>query len=43
MLGRAMQSDVEEVGFIPGGCDAGQGPDLGVAELALGQRFGEQR
>ena len=43
MLGRAVQSDVEEVGFVPGGGDAGQSPDLGVAEFALGQRLGEQR
>ena len=43
MLGRAVQSDVEQVGFVPGGGDAGQGPDLGVAELALRQRLAEQR
>ena len=43
MLRGAMQPDIEEVGFIPGGGDAGQGPDLGVAEFALRQRFGEQR
>ena len=43
MLGRAVQSDVEEVGFVPGGGDAGQRPDLGVAELAFRQRLGEQR
>ena len=43
MLGRAVQSDVQEIGFVPGGGDAGQGPNLGVAELAFGQRFGEQR
>ena len=43
MLRGAVQSDVEEVGFVPGGGDAGQRPDLGVAELALGQRLGEQR
>ena len=43
MLCGAVQSDVEEVGFVPAGGDAGQRPDLGVAELALGQRLGEQR
>ena len=43
MLRCAVQSDVEEVGLVPGGDDAGQRPDLGVAELALGQRLGEQR
>ena len=36
MLCGTVQSDVEEVGFVPGGGDAGQGPDLGVTELALG-------
>ena len=39
----AVQSDVEEVDLILGSGDAGQRPDLGVAELALGQRLGEQR
>ena len=43
MLRGAVQSDVEEVGFVLRSGDAGQGPDLGVAELALGQRLGEQR
>ena len=43
MLCGAVQSDVEEVDFVPGGGDAGQRPDLGIAELALGQRLGEQR
>ena len=43
MLCGAVQSDVEEVGFVPGGGDAGEGTHLGVAELALGQRLGEQR
>ena len=43
MLRGAVQPDVEEVGFVPAGGDAGQRPDLGVAELALGQRLGEQR
>ena len=43
MLCGAVQSDAEEVGFVPGGGDAGQGTHLGVAELALRQRFGEQR
>ena len=43
MLRCAVQSNVEEVGFVPGHRDTGQGPDLGVTELALGQRFGEQR
>ena len=43
MLGGAVQPDVEEVGFVFRSGDAGQGPDLGVAELALGQGIGEQR
>ena len=43
MLRGAVQSDVEEVGFVLGGGDAGQRPDLGVAEVALRQRLGEQR
>ena len=43
MLGGAVQSDVEEVGFVLRGGDAGQGPDLRVAELTLRQRFGEHR
>ena len=43
MLRGAVQPDVEEVGFVPGHRDTGQCPDLGVAELALGQRLGEQR
>ena len=43
MLRGAVQSDVEEVGFVPRGGDSGQGPDLGVAELALGECLGEQR
>ena len=43
MLRGTVQSDVEEVGFVPGGGDSGQRPDLGVAEFALGQRLGEQR
>ena len=43
MLRGAVQTDVEEVGFVPGGGDAGQCPDLGVAELTLRQRLGEQR
>ena len=42
MLGRPMQADLEEVGFVPGGRDAGQGADLGVAELAPGHGLGEQ-
>ena len=41
VLGGAVQSDVEEVRFVPGGGDASQGPDLGVAQLALRQGFGE--
>ena len=43
MLGGAVQTDVEEVGLVLGGGDSGQRPDLGVAELALRQRFGKQR
>ena len=43
MLGGAVQSDVEEVVLVLGRRDAGQGPDLGVAELALRQGTGEQR
>ena len=43
VLGGAVQSDVEEVGLVLGGGDAGQGADLGVAEFALGECIGEQR
>ena len=43
MLRGAVQPDVEQVGFVLRRCDAGQRPDLGVAELALGERLGEQR
>ena len=43
MLRCAVQSDVQEVGLVPGGGDAGQRTHLGVAEFALGQRFGKQR
>ena len=43
VLRGAVQSDVEEVGFVLRSGDTGQGPDLGVPELALGQRLGEQR
>ena len=43
MLRCAVQSDVEEVGFVPGGGDSGQRPDLGVSKLALGECLGEQR
>ena len=43
MLRGAVQSDVEQVGFVLGGGDAGQCPDLGVAELTLRERLGEQR
>ena len=43
MLRSAVQSDVQEIDLILGSGDAGQRPDLGVAELALRQRFGEQR
>ena len=43
MLCSAVQSDVEEIDLILGSGDAGQCPGLGVAELALGQRPGEQR
>ena len=42
MLGRPVQANLEEVGFVPGGRDAGQGADLGVAELAPGHGLGEQ-
>ena len=38
----AVQSDVEEVGLVVRGGDTGEGADLGVAELALGEGFGEQ-
>ena len=43
MLGGAVQADIEEIVFVLRSGDAGQGPDLGVAELALGQCLGEQR
>ena len=43
MLCGTVQSDVEEVDLILGSGDAGQRPDLGVAELALRERLGEQR
>ena len=42
MLGGAVQIDFEQVGFVLGGRDAGQGSDLGVAELTLGHGLGEQ-
>lgn len=38
----AVQSDVEEVSLVVRGGDTGEGADLGVAELALGEGFGEQ-
>ena len=43
VLRGAVQSDVEEIGLVLRSGDSGQGPDLGVAELALGQCLGEQR
>ena len=43
VLGGAVQPDVEEVGLVLGSGDAGQRPDLGVAELALRECIGEQR
>ena len=43
VLGGAVQSDVQQVGFVLRSGDAGQRPDLGVAELALRQSLGEQR
>ena len=43
MLRRTVQADVEEVGFVLRSGDTGERPHLGVAELALGQRLGEQR
>ena len=43
MLGGAVQSDVEEVGFVLRGGNAGQRSNLGVTELAPGERLGEQR
>ena len=43
MLGGAVQADVEEVVLVLRCGDTGQSPDLGVAELALRQRLGEQR
>ena len=43
MLGGAVQADVEKVGFVVTRRNAGQRPDLGVAEFTLGQRFREQR
>ena len=43
VLGGAVQSDVEEVGLVLGSGDTSEGPDLGVAELALRERLGEQR
>ena len=43
MLRGAVQSDVEEVDLVLRSGDAGQSPDLGVAELALRERLGEQR
>ena len=39
----AVQADVEEVGFVVPVGNAGERPDLGVAELALGQRLRQQR
>ena len=43
MLRGAVQPDVEEVVLVLLRGDASQRPDLGVAEFALRQRFGEQR
>ena len=43
VLGGAVQSDVEEIGLVLGSGNAGQRANLGVAELALRQRFREQR
>ena len=43
MLGGAVQSDIEEVDLVLCSGNAGQRTDLGVAELALGQRLREQR
>ena len=42
VLGGAVESDVEEVVLVLRRCDAGEGPDLGVAELALRERLGEK-
>ena len=43
MLCGAVQVEFQEIVLVLGGGDAGQRPDLGVTEFALGQRFGEQR
>ena len=43
VLGGAVQSDVEKVVLVLGGGDAGQSPDLGVAEFALRERLRQQR
>ena len=43
MLRRAVQADVQEIVLVLGSGDAGQCPDLGVAELASGERLREQR
>ena len=43
VLRGAVQSDVEEVGLVLRSGDAGQRANLGVAELAFGERLGEQR
>ena len=43
MLGGAVQADAEKVGFVVTRRNAGQRPDLGVAEFTFGQRRGEQR
>ena len=43
MLRGAVQPDIEEVVLVLRRGDSGQGPDLGVTELALRERLGEQR
>ena len=42
VLGGAVQSNVEEIGFVVRGGDTGEGTNLGVAEFTLGEGFGEQ-
>ena len=43
MLGGAVQADVEEIVLVLRRGDAGERPDLGVAQLALRERLGKQR
>ena len=43
VLGGAVEPDVQQVGFVLGSGNACECPGLGVAELALRERIGEQR